>query len=137
MVDGLHEADAPHLEQVVQVLAPVREPLHHAEDQPQVAVDELAAGCRVPVFHPFQQSDLLPFLENRQPGGVDPADFHLVHHAFIPLSEFFLTGVWADLEKISRGPEFLPLKKPPIRGLFVIPVQTRRYKAGNICLSFQ
>ncbi len=46
VVDGLDEADTPHLKEVVHVLAPLGEPLHHAEHQPQVALDHLLRARR-------------------------------------------------------------------------------------------
>ena len=58
MVDGLDEADAPHLKQVVQIFPAVYEPLHHAEHQPQIPVDELLPGFLVPLPHPFQKGGL-------------------------------------------------------------------------------
>ena len=44
VVDGFHQPDTAHLKQVVQIFAPVCEPLDDAQNQPQVAVNELVAG---------------------------------------------------------------------------------------------
>ena len=55
VVDGLDEADAPHLEQVVRVLPPVGKALDHREDQPQVARDQFLPGLHVPLLGPEQE----------------------------------------------------------------------------------
>ena len=45
--DGLDEADAAHLKQVVGVFAPLVEALNDGKHQPQVALDELLTGVSV------------------------------------------------------------------------------------------
>ena len=52
VVDGLDEADAAHLEQVVDALTPGGEALDHAEHQPEVPGDELLPGGLVPLPDP-------------------------------------------------------------------------------------
>ena len=55
VVDGLDEADAAHLEQVVDVLAPGGEALDHAEHQPQIPGDQLLPGGLVSLPDPEKQ----------------------------------------------------------------------------------
>ena len=80
VVDGLDEADAPHLKEVVHVLAPLRKALHDAEHQPQVALDHALTSRLVPCPRPGEQVALLLLGQDRQLGGVHTAQFHLVVH---------------------------------------------------------
>ena len=73
VVDGLDEPDAPHLKQVVQILPPLREPLHHAQDKPQVALDHGLPGGGIACPRPGEQLPLFRFGKHRQLGRVHPA----------------------------------------------------------------
>ena len=80
VVDGLDEADAPHLEQVVGVLPPIGEPLDHRQHQPQIAGDQLLPGGGVPRLGPPQKLLGLATFQYLQLGGVHPAYLYLVLH---------------------------------------------------------
>ena len=41
MVDGFHQTDAADLKQIIRRLTPVAEALHDAQNEPQIAADEL------------------------------------------------------------------------------------------------
>ena len=83
-VHGLDEADDPHLKQVVHALAPSREALHHAEHQPEVALDQLLPRGGVARSGPLQQRPGLPTFQHRQAGGVHAADLDLSLHQKAP-----------------------------------------------------
>ena len=53
--DGLDEADAAHLKQVVGVFAPLVEALNDGKHQPQVALDELLTGVSVSLLGTAEQ----------------------------------------------------------------------------------
>ena len=58
VVDGLDQPDAAHLEQIVQVFAPLGKALDDAQNQPQVALDHLLPGGGVPGLCLHQQGAL-------------------------------------------------------------------------------
>ena len=54
--DGLHQADAPHLEQVVRAFAPLVEAADDAEHQPQIALNQFLPGFFVSGLCQSEQS---------------------------------------------------------------------------------
>ena len=80
VVDGLDQADTPHLKQVVGVLPPVGEPLNHRQHQPQVAGDELLPGGGVPRLGPEKERLGLAAFQHLQLGSVHPAYLYFVLH---------------------------------------------------------
>ena len=111
VVDGLDEPDAAHLKQVVEVLAPLGEPLHHAEHQPQVALDHLLAGGGVARMGPRQQLPLLCFGQDRQLCRIHPAELNFVVHPRPSGFVLTLPEVWGVGRGIMRG-NFCPLSPP-------------------------
>ena len=84
MIDGLDQADAPHLKQVVQIFAALGEPLHHAEHQPQVAFHHLFPGCCITGVGAGQQLPFFGFGQHRQLCSVHAAQLHFVVHPNAP-----------------------------------------------------
>ena len=66
---------------IVRVFAAVRKALYDAQNEPQVAADELVARRGVTLPYPFEQRGLFGFLHQRQLRGVRAAYFHLVDHS--------------------------------------------------------
>ena len=75
-VDGLDQADTAHLKEIVHALAPVREALHDAEHQPQIAGDQLLPRFLVARPGLFQKRPCLAALQDRQRGCVHAADLN-------------------------------------------------------------
>ena len=48
VVNGLDQADAPHLKQIVHILSPVGKLVDHRQHQAQIALDQLLPGLLVP-----------------------------------------------------------------------------------------
>src|SRR5690606_16144919 len=84
VVDGFHQADAADLKEIVHVFAAVVEPLDDAEDEAQVALNELGAGVLIAVPHSLQQFSHVRIGQHRQLGRVDAANLHLVHSSGAP-----------------------------------------------------
>ena len=80
VVDGLDKADAPHLKQIVGVLAPAAEPLDHRQHQPEIAPDQPLTGRHIPLLGAPEKLHHLVVFQDLQPGCIDPADFHLPLH---------------------------------------------------------
>ena len=62
IVDGLDQADAAHLKQVVEILAAVDKALDNAQHQTQVSADELVARLHIALFDAAQKLHLFRFL---------------------------------------------------------------------------
>ena len=103
VVDGLDEPDAAHLKQVVEVLAPLGEPLHHAEHQPQVALDHLLPRGGVARVGLGQQLPFLRFGQDGKLGRIHPAEFHFVVHPRPSGFVLTLPEVWGGGEGKMRG----------------------------------
>src|SRR5690606_16022131 len=86
VVDGLHQADATHLKEVVDVLAPVVEPLDDAEDEPQVPLHQLGTGLLVALPHLLEQLAHAFVGQHGELGRVDTADLDLVQLHATPSS---------------------------------------------------
>ena len=80
VVDGLDKTDAPHLKQIVGVLAPAAEPLDHRQHQPEIAPDQPLTGRHIPLLGAPEKLHHLVVFQDLQPGCIDPADFHLPLH---------------------------------------------------------
>ena len=93
VVDGLDQPNAPYLKQVIQIFAPLGEPLHHTEDQPQVAFHHLLPGLPVAAAGLNKEPTLFVFGQDRQLRGVQPAEFDFVVHPHA--SRFYFTGSMA------------------------------------------
>ena len=79
-VDGLDEADAADLEEVVHALPAPGELLHHRQNEPQIAGDQLLPRRLVAGLGPLHQRAGLGAFEHRQLCGVDPADLNFRLH---------------------------------------------------------
>ena len=66
VVDGLDKPDAPHLKQIIQVLAPACKFLHHTKNQTQVTLDHLLPGALVAIMGRFDQTAFFRFAQNRK-----------------------------------------------------------------------
>ena len=84
--DGLDQADAPHLEQVIGAFPPFVKTLDHAEYQPQIPLDELFPGLFIPSLGQTEQCVHFLVGQRLQPCGVDAADFYLSLHGLPPFS---------------------------------------------------
>ena len=85
VVDGLDKTDAPHLKQIVGVLAPAAEPLDHRQHQPEIAPISRSRAAISPLLGAPEKLHHLVVFQDLQPGCIDPADFHLpcirrLHH---------------------------------------------------------
>ena len=103
IIDGLDEPDAAHLKQVVEVLAPLGEPLHHAEHQPQVALDHLLPRGGVAPVGLGQQLPFLRFGQDGKLGRIHPAEFHFVVHPRPSGFVLTLPEVWGGGEGRIHG----------------------------------
>ena len=83
--DGLHQADAAHLEQVVGTFSPFVEPLDDAQHQPQVALNQLFPGFFVAGFGEPEQCVHFCVGQGAQSGGVHAADFYFSLHGVLLL----------------------------------------------------
>jgi hypothetical protein len=97
IIDRLNKPDAPHLEEVVHILAAPREFLNDGENEPQVAVNELVSGMTISGFGPDEQLLRLIIFQHRQLCRINSADFDLAVQKQNPFSEvrlvFPLKGV--------------------------------------------
>lgn len=78
--DGLNEADTAHLKQIVGVLAPLVKALNHGQHQPQVALNQLLAGVRIPLPGPAEQYIHFHRGQNAEFGRIYAADLHFSLH---------------------------------------------------------
>ena len=79
-IDNFDKTDAPHLKQIVGVLAPAAEPLDHRQHQPEIAPDQPLTGRHIPLLGAPEKLHHLVVFQDLQPGCIDPADFHLPLH---------------------------------------------------------
>ena len=80
MVDGFHQTDAADLKQIVRRLAPVAEALHDAQNEPQIAADELVPRSPVARCGASQQCVRLRAGIDGQLGRIHSADLNLCLH---------------------------------------------------------
>jgi hypothetical protein len=82
--DGLHQADAAHLKQIIGALSPFFKPLDNAEHQTQITFDQLLTGGNVTVVGFYQQCIHLQRGQGGQPCGVYTADLYFSQHGIPP-----------------------------------------------------
>ena len=106
VVDGLDEADAPHLKQIVQIFAPGREFLDSAQHQPQIALDHLLAGLLVPCPRRLEQGRLFLLVQHRKAGGVHPAKLHFscIHTTSLLMGKYGRVERYANSWQILHPP---------------------------------
>lgn len=80
IVDGLHEADAAHLKEIVGALAPACEALDDGQHQAEVAADELLAGVLIAVLGTAEKGHHFIVFQNGQLRRVDAAYLHPAAH---------------------------------------------------------
>ena len=80
IVDGLHEADAAHLKEIVGTLAPACEALDDGQHQAEVAADELLAGVLIAVLGTAEKGHHFIVFQNGQLRRVDAAYLHPAAH---------------------------------------------------------
>ena len=80
MVDGFHQTDAADLKQIIRRLTSVAEALHDAQNEPQIAADELVSRSPVARRGASQQCVRLRAGIDGQLGCVHSADFNLCLH---------------------------------------------------------
>ena len=84
VADGLDEADAAHLEQVVGAFPPLVEALNHGQHQPEIPLDEGLSGPAVPLTAPAQQDVHLLWRQNPEACRVHAADLYFSLHGVPP-----------------------------------------------------
>ena len=81
------QPDTAHLEEVVHALAAPGELLHHRQNKPQIAGDQLFPRVLVAGLRPLHQRTGLRRLQHGQLCGVHAADLnfclHKKHHSFL------------------------------------------------------
>ena len=97
--NGLYEADAAHLKQIVRVLPPAAEALDHGEHQPQIPLNELVPGGGV--SGPGGPQKALGLLRGEDPegAGADAADIYFSLHLFQSSCVHFFPQYFPGKEK--------------------------------------
>ena len=78
--NGLDEADAPHLKQIVGILAPLVKALYDAENQPQISFNEFFPGVFVARLRPAEQGVHFHLRQNVKSRCVDAAYLYFSLH---------------------------------------------------------
>ena len=102
IVDGLDQADAAHLKEVVHTLAPVVKALDHAEHEPEVPLYEFMASAGIARADFGKQLPHALVVQHGERRCIHAADFDLVNRHILTSNEMSIALATAEYAGFNR-----------------------------------